>query len=131
MRVTFVRHDDLDHYEQLITPLKDILRWLAVYLAKSKAMRLIYTSVYRPYKDEIARGRSGVHGFHRAADVVIYKDGLEFSQQDYDRMCILLNIIFDYGDGRHKVCVSAPHGTGLHLHIQAKKETHKRNQEET
>jgi len=130
MQIIFAKHSDLDYYEKLIPQLKEILRWLSAYLSKSKAMRLIYTSIYRHYDEERAKGRSGIHGLHRAADVVIYEDGREFDQADYDRMAYLLNNTFFYGDGEHQVCVSAPHGTGLHLHIQARKETHKRNQEE-
>jgi len=77
MNITFVKHTDVDHYEKLIPPLKEILQWLAIYLAKSKALRLIYTSIYRDFNEEKAKGRSGVHGLYQAADVVIYKDGQE------------------------------------------------------
>jgi len=130
MQIIFVKHTDLDHYEKLIPQLKEILSWLVIYLAKSKAMRLIFTSIYRPYDEERAKGRSGIHGLYRAVDVVIYEDGREFDQADYDRMAYLLNTAFVYGDGKHQVCVSFPHGTGKHLHIQARKETHKRTEEE-
>lgn len=130
MKIIFSNQSDRYHYTKLITPLKDILSWLDIYLSKSKAMRLIYTSIYRPYDEERAKGRSGIHGLYRAADVMIYEDGREFDQADYDRMAYQLNITFVYGDNKHQVCVSFPHGTGKHLHIQARKETHKRTQGE-
>ena len=120
MNITFVKHTDVE----------EILQWLAIYLAKSKALRLIYTSIYRDFNEEKAKGRSGVHGLYQAADVVIYKDGQEFTQRENNLTAYLLNTEFTYGDGKHQVCVSFPHGTGKHLHIQARKETHKRNQEE-
>jgi len=125
MEIVFAKHSDLDHFERLHGRLKEILHWMKVFLNKSKASRLIYTSIYRPYFDEVAKGRSGVHGFHRAADVVIYKkDGTEFDQLDYDRMAAILNKLFYYGDNeKHNVAVSTPHGTGKHLHLQARDET--------
>ena len=130
MEIIFSNQNDRYHYKKLIEPLKEILSWLDIYLSKSKAMRLIYTSIYRPYDEERAKGRSGIHGLYRAVDVVIHEDGREFDQADYDRMAYLLNITFAYGDNKHQICVSAPHGTGKHLHIQARPETHKRTEGE-
>ena len=125
MEIVFANHRDLDHYERLHSRLKEILYWMRGYLCKSKASRLVYTSIYRPYFNEIAKGRSGIHGFHRAVDVVIQKaDGKKFGQMDYDRLAMVLNQVFCYNDnGKHQVAVSAPHGTGLHLHLQARDET--------
>jgi len=125
MEIAFADHRDMEHYERLHSRLKEVLRWMTLYLSKSKASRLVYTSIYRPYFDEVARGRSGVHGFHRAADVTVIKqDMTQFAQQDLDRLAMLLNKVFDYGDrGKHRVAVSNPHGTGPHLHLQARDET--------
>ena len=128
MEISFSNHRDLDHYEKLHPALRDVLAWLHEYLPKSKTSRLVYTSIFRNYKKEIAQGRSGLHGLQRAADIVaIHTDGKPYTQQDYDAIGMLLNCVFYYGDGgKHHVAVSAPHGTGPHIHLQVRNETQKR-----
>ena len=128
MEILFSNHRDIDHYEQLHPRLKDVLAWLHEYLARSKTSRLIYTSIFRYYKDEIAQGRSGLHGLQRAVDtVVIYADGKPYEQNEYEELEILINSVWDYGNGgKHQVAFAAPHGTGLHIHLQVRDETHKR-----
>ena len=131
MEILFSNHRDLDHYEKLHPALKEVLAWLHEYLPRSKTSRLIYTSIFRHYKDEIAQGRSGVHGCDppRAADiVVICTDGKPYEQDEYTNLGILINSVWYYGDGgKHQVAFAAPHGTGLHLHLQVReKGTQKR-----
>ena len=128
MEILFSNHKDLDHYEKLHLRLKEVLAWLHEYLPRSKASRLIYTSIHRDYDAEIAQGRSGVHGLRRGADiVVIHANGKLYEQYDYNNLGLLLNGIWYYGDGEeHRVAFAEPHGTGLHLHLQARDGTRKR-----
>jgi hypothetical protein len=125
MQILFVSHQDLEHYERLHPRLKDVLHWMVVFLAKSKAMRITFISIYRHMKDEQAMGRSGIHGLHQATDVVIHKvDGKVFVQEEYDKLALKLTKIFCYNDkGKHEVAMSTSHGTVPHLHLQARDET--------
>ena len=128
MELVFINHQDLWHFERLHQRLKEVLQWEMGFLNKSKASKVIITSVYRPLAEEIRQGRSGIHGLHRAIDQVIIKqDGTAFSQNDYDSLAIIINKAFFYGDRKHNVAVSFPHGTGLHIHLQARDETTYRN----
>ena len=128
MEILFSNHRDLAYYEKLHPALREVLAWMHEYLPRSKTSRLVYTSIYRDYDAEIARGRSGVHGLRRGADiVVICIDGKPYEQDEYNNLGILINSIFYYGDGgKHQVAFAAPHGTGPHLHLQARDGTRKR-----
>ena len=127
MEITFLNHRDLDHYEKLHPRLKEVLKWVHEFLG-GRYDKLTYTSIYRHLADEKAKGRSGVHGLHRAADIVLPN----FQWRDYAPLTLLINDIFDYGDGgKHQVAFADPHGTGPHLHLQARDGTQKRLIKET
>lgn len=127
MQILFLKHTDLDHYCQLHQALRDVFAWTCEFLTKSKTNCLIISSVFRHKADEEAKGRSGIHGLHRAIDIIPSKQGGgTFDWVDCAHLAVLINAVWNYGDGgRHWVAFADPHGTGPHVHLQVGVGTHK------
>ena len=129
MEISFLNHKDLDHYCKLHEVLRSVLVWVYEYLSKSKTDCLIISSVFRHEADEKAKGRSGIHGLHRAIDIIPTSKpgGGTVDWVECARLATLINAIWYYGDGgKHHVAFADPHGTGPHIHLQVRNETHKR-----
>ncbi len=89
----------------------------AAYAAARWDWEFALTSIWRSPEEDRALGASGIHGEWRAVDVRT-RDVPPEAIEDVAR-AINGRWIYDPERPHFLVCVSAPHGSGPHLHFQA------------
>lgn len=105
---------------------RQVLLDAAAYARERWNWEFTLTSLWRSPEEERALGASGIHAEWRAADVrtrgippAAVEDVARHANERW---------VYDPKRPRLRVCVSAPHGAGPHLHFQAHARTARRTE---
>ena len=114
--IHFKYFTDAYHLFSLHSQLREVFNFV-VYETHKKGWDLEVTSTFR--------STGGVHSLFRGIDVVPVDRDIE--KMEWIRA--LVNDTFDYGKEGFEVCVPIRHGSAPHVHLQARDETRRKENE--
>lgn len=116
--IAFKQHLTIEEWKDFHPTLKALLVWLA---NRWPGDFMVVTRAFDP----AVIGESGVHrqSPHRAADV--RTNNMTIAQGE--SLETMVNITWDYGDGKHRVAWQHGEGDERHLHLQVRDETKERS----